>query len=160
MKATKTLVNAMVTSRLDYCNSLLLGITTRQMKQLQKIQNSSARLITYAPRREHITPTLQKLHWLRVDKRINYKILLHTYRCLHGTAPSYLTGLLNKYHPQRDLRSKQQSLLNTPSGRTLRYGKRFDTIAPELWNKLPPSIREAKTLETFKKHLKTYLFKQ
>ena len=87
--ATKALVHAFVTSRLDYWNALLIGLPRDQINKLQRIQNMAARVITFTPRRDHniITPVLKDLHWLPVKCRIEYKIPLHVYRCLNGTAP-------------------------------------------------------------------------
>ena len=85
--ATKALVHAFITSRLDYGNALLIGLPRDQINKLQRIQNMAARVITFTPCRDHITPVLKDLHWLPVKCRIEYKILLHVYRCLNGTAP-------------------------------------------------------------------------
>ena len=67
--ASKTLVHAFISSRLDYCNSLLYGIADGLLKKLQSIQNAAARLITGTRRRDHITPVLRQLHWLPVAGR-------------------------------------------------------------------------------------------
>ena len=107
--ATKALVGAFVTSRLDYGNALLIGLPRDQINKLQRIQNMAARVITFTPRRDHITPVLKDLHWLPVKCRIEYKILLHAYRCLNGMAPLYLANL----SPGRT-RSSEQHLLDFP----------------------------------------------
>ena len=65
--ATKMLVQAFISCRLDYCNSLLYGISDKLLCRLQSVQNASARLVSGARRRDHITPVLQQLHWLPVD---------------------------------------------------------------------------------------------
>ncbi|XP_067653142.1 uncharacterized protein [Haliotis asinina] len=87
--ATEALVRALVTSRLDYCNSILSGLSSTLLEKLQKIQNTSARIISKT-KRSRTTPVLKDLHWLPVKARIDFKILCLTYKCLHGLAPSYL----------------------------------------------------------------------
>ena len=84
------LVHAFFTSRLDYCNALLSGRANSTLKGLQVIQNAAARILTRTRRFEHISPVLASLHWLPVTFRIDYKILLLTFKPLHGLAPLYL----------------------------------------------------------------------
>ena len=76
MDACKTLVQAYVTSKLDYCNSLLYGLPSSLVNRLQKVQNSAARVISLTPKWSHITPVRAALHWLPVQQRIDYKLLL------------------------------------------------------------------------------------
>ena len=157
--ATKSLVHALVTSRLDNCNALLIGIPSSLIDKLQKVQNSAARLITKSSFREHITPILYNLHWLPILYRIRFKILLLTFKCLNGMAPSYLSTLLELYTPSRTLRSASHCLLVTKSVRLVGYGERsFAYQAPHLWNSLPFDVRSAQSLSVFKNRLKTFLF--
>ena len=157
--ACKTLLHSLVTSRLDYGNALLYGIPKSSLTRLQKVQNSAARLITRTRKREHITPVLKSLHWLPVEYRSQYKIITYTYKALNGIAPAYLTELVKVYQPRRHLRSESEYLLCVPRSRTVTYGNRcFSTSAATLWNDLPLSLRKTKTLATFKKNIKTYLF--
>ena len=88
--AARSVVQALITSRLDYCNSLLANLTNTQMKRLKSIQHKAARLVTRTPLREHITPVLKQLHWLPVECRITYKLMVLVYKCVNGTAPAYL----------------------------------------------------------------------
>ena len=93
---TETLIHAFISSRLDYCNSLLYGLPNSQINQLQRVQNSCARLVCNAYKYCHITPYLSNLHWLPVSFRIDLKILLITYKILNGLAPLYLCQLITK----------------------------------------------------------------
>lgn len=85
--ACKILVNSLVTSRLDYGNALLYGMNKQYTNKLQRVQNTAARLITRTKKYEHITPVLIQLHWLPVEYRIQYKILLYVFKCLHELGP-------------------------------------------------------------------------
>lgn len=160
--ATKSLVNALVTSRLDYCNSLLHGVPKAILNKLQHVQNTAARLITRTSRHSHITPVLKQLHWLPVQYRVQFKMLVTVYKALHGESPVYIQNLLHVYVPTRNLRSQNNATtLVVPRGRKVMYGDRsFATAAPRLWNALPAGIRESRSVSSFKTSLKTHFFLQ
>ena len=158
--AAETLIHAFITSRLDYCNSILYGLPSTALQKLQYVQNSAARLLTRSCSREHITPILRQLHWLPIKKRIQFKILLITYKALNNLAPSYLTDLLHCHSPTRHLRSADANLLTpitTTKYRTM-GDRAFAIAAPTLWNSLPLDTRNSDTLHSFKRNLKTHLF--
>ena len=126
---------------------------------LQVIQNSAARLVTRTKKHESISPVLRNLHWLPIQSRINFKVLLFAYQCFHQFAPSYLIELLTQYKPERTLRSSKKSLFQVPQVMTRSYGERsFSHAATILWNNLPDYLREIKTYDKYKSSLKTYLF--
>jgi len=111
-------------------------------------------------RSDHISPILRNLHWLPVEKRILYKLLLTVYKVVHNiTPPLYLSALLTVHQPARSLRSGDLPLqLVVPKTRK-RVGERaFAYAGPRQWNTLPASLRTIGTLEEFKKALKTFLF--
>ena len=161
--ATKSLVHALVTCRLDYCNSLLYGCKTSSIKRLQRIQNYSARAICKIAKYDHISPVLKQLHWLPVKARIEHKLLTLTFKAVHGQAPSYLSELISRRPTLRPgLRSNHSLLLTVPKI-TSRADKStadraFSLSAPKLWNSLPEELRNCSSVETFKGKLKTFLF--
>ena len=95
--ACKTLVCSLVTPRLHYGNALLYGINKSLLEKLQRVQNMGARLITRTKKHDHITPVLITLHWLPIQYRCQYKILLYVFKAFHGTAPAYLQELISIY---------------------------------------------------------------
>ena len=158
-EVTNKLVCSFVLSRLDYCNSLLAGLPECKLKRLQLVQNHAARLVTKSRIRDHISPILHDLHWLPVQKRINYKISTIAYQCLHDPLyPEYLRDCVTPYVPSRSLRSSQQNLLVKPKIK-ISYGERTLMYQSALvWNSLPENIKSAESLPSFKKKLKTFLF--
>lgn len=152
-------IHAFVTTRLDYCNSLYVGVSASSIARLQMVQNAAARLLTGTRKFEHISPILASLHWLPIHFRIDFKTILFVFKSLNGLAPPYLSELLHPYSPARSLRSADQLLLSVPkTKRKLRGDRAFAVAAPKLWNALPLHIRQASSLSVFKSLLKTHLF--
>ena len=93
-ESARTLAQATIIARLDYFNSLLYGCSDGQIKMLQRLPNMAARLICNSTRFCRITPLMFKLRWLPVKLRIKYKILLMTYKAIHGLSPDYIQSLV------------------------------------------------------------------
>ena len=156
-----TLIQCLVTSHLDFNNSLLANCPTSTLYILQKAQNCSARLLTGAKLRDHITPVLVDLHWLPVHLRIVFKLLVLVYKGVnHTDAPSYIANWLVHPQPVRSLRSASDVTKLSVPRTNKSYGDRsFSTAGPTVWNNIPQNIREFDNLFSFRKNLKTYIFK-
>jgi len=158
----QTLTVALVNQRLDYGNSTLIGIPAYLMRILQSALNAAARLIFHLRRSDHITDALVSLHWLRVPERIQFKIAVQTYRVLHGNAPRYLGPLTSTVDVpgRRALCSAGTNRLVVPPVRLATVGSRaFPVAAAHTWNSLPERVVSA-TLQSFMRHLKTFLLQQ
>ena len=151
-KHTEMLVHAVI-SRLDYCNSLFFSISKSNIYKLQKVQNAAARLVARKRKRDSISNTLKELHWLPVESRVIFKILLLVFKCLHGMCSENLISKLKykKYNCRPDDHLK----LETRKVST-KYGRRtFEYAGPRLWNSLPLHLRTEEDLGRFKGKLKT-----
>ena len=131
--AAKTLIQAFISNRLDYCNAALCGITDTILKKLQSVQNAAARLLARTGRREHITPVLRQLHWLGlpVSRRIDFKLEVLMYQTSRGLAPTYLQDrcrLASEVSSGRRLRFANVPTFVVPRTRTKLGDRSF--IAP------------------------------
>ena len=94
--ACSTVIHALISCQLEYCNSILYNVPRSKTDRLQRLQNQCARILTKSPRRNHITPVLKKLHWLKIPDRIIYTILMLTYKSYYNMPPLYLCELISK----------------------------------------------------------------
>ena len=120
-EAAKSIVQAFVTSRIDYCNAILYGLPAVHVNRLQRVQNAAARLLTNTPRYSHITPVKINLHWLPVKFRIIFKVNLMTFKALYCLAPAYLSDIISvsfKGNSNYNLRSNFSNLLTRPAIRS------------------------------------------
>lgn len=158
--STKPLLYTDETQTRINSKKLYYGLPKYLLKRLQCIQNSAARLVVQASKFDHVTPVLIKLHWLPVRFRIMFKILLMVYKCLHDMAPPYLANVIKPRKTSRSLRSTTMEYLEEQRSRLVTYGDRsFGVAGPKLWNNLPLQIRKSSSIQSFKKELKSHLFK-
>jgi len=142
--SAKTLVHALIASRLDYRNSVLYQINTTVTKTLQSVLHSAERLIVRKRKFECITPTLRDdLHWLPVRERIVFKLCMIIFKCRHQTALQELCVPVTASTSRQHLRSAACGDLLVLACRTFSFGPfSFAACAPKLWNSVPPSIRD------------------
>ena len=155
----KTITTALVSSRLDYCNSLYHNIALKDILKLQHVQNCLARVVTRSPRFSHSIPLLKSLHWLLFQYRTILKICKITYQALTSKQPAYLHSLLTPARQPRQLRSSNSNLLFVPIVTTNVGNRDFPVATPTLWNSLPVSVKSVGNITTFCRKLKTHLFK-
>ena len=139
--------------RILNCIALMLKISSESMAYptFSLVQYSLSLLFQFEIRKD--------LHWLPIQERINYKIIVTVYKCIHRLAPNYLSSILTTKTRDNRLRQKQVCHeLNTHSCAKVVGKQAFGPRAPELWNKLPLIIRIIPTLQSFKQTLKTHLF--
>lgn len=142
LDAKRTIVQALLTSRLDYCNILYLRVTKINLNILQKVQNAAARLILNIPRRALVKAALRELHWLPIQARVTFKVLCFGHKILNEKGPSYLRPLLTAYRPTWNLRSLGTAKLIMPKVCRVRSGgSSFSFLAAKAWNDLPMELR-------------------
>ena len=157
-EATKTIIQALMLSKIDYCNSIYQGAPTYAINKLQRLQNMGCRIIKKVGKYDHITPHLIELHWLRIKECIVYKVCVLMFKCINGLAPQYLLETIIQVHGC-NLRSTTFNHLPTVRCNTaIAHNSAFSSTGPRLWNMLPNDIKTSSSLDVFKARLKTFLF--
>ena len=136
--------------RIDNCNAIYTGLSVHHITRLQRLQNSCARVIYGARRRDHVSGLLKQLHWLPIRQRIIFKVLCLIFKCLHNTAPSYLSDVLPQTVGNRFVR--------IPRTKTSYGDHAFCRFGPIYWNALPANVTSSQSITNFKSKLKHYLF--
>ena len=158
--------NCLVSSHLDYCNSLFRSLSKFNLRKLQCIQNNAARIVSNTSRYTSITPVLKKLHWLPVEQRMVFKTATLVYKFLHTGFPRYFAPNLSSYSSSYSTRLSQSGgiFLVIPKfypsvqKSVKQLGNSFAFDAPTVSNALPDEIRASPSLASFRKQLKTYLY--
>jgi len=161
-----SIVHAFVCSRIDYCNSLLIGLPKVRLSPIQSVLNAAARMIARLPKYSHISSfMINQLHWLPFPARIQFKLLVLVLKSKLGLAPKYLGDHIRSpisASSHRPLRSLERSDFFVPRARTsLAQTRSFAIIGPSLWNALPSSLRAtflSGSVPTSLSLLKTYFF--
>ena len=144
-----TIATSPIHSRLDYCNSLYYSLPASQLHRFQIIQNALARALSRTPLHFPISPVLHSLHWLKIEQRIQYKIISMTQNLLHSATHFYLYRLLNTQPTRPTCSSNCLSLVHPKLTFRLKFSDRsFRNAAPSLWNKLPTTLHSLFTEAT------------
>ena len=158
--------NALISSRLDYCNSLFRSLSSRDLRKLQCVQNTLARVVTRTKKYEHITPALKKLHWLPIKHRIIFKTATIIYKFLSSGCPAYFSSHLSRYTCAVNTRrsNPDKVYLNVPIYKPsvhkskVHFHNSLCVDGSVLWNSLPHDLRSISNITTFRRRLKTHLF--
>ena len=149
---TETLIHAFISNKLDICNVLLAGVNNKLMRKLQKLQNAAMRTIFQLPIRSPVSHLYSELHWLDVEQRIVFKVILFVFKALNGKAPDNISTLVHLKDPIR--MTLKENLFFPKSA----LGKRaFCYLGPRYWNILPSNIRLCTSIDKFKGLLKSHL---
>ena len=147
------MANAMVSSRLDYCNYLLYGVIKSNIAKLQRVQNVLCRIIFRLEEMSHVTPFLKKLHWLPIQHRILFKYNLLVFKAINLSQPPYLSALI------RSSSLTHGNRLSVSSTHPKKHIGAHDFVvaAPAEWNKLPQIIRSQQTIDGFRSQHTSHL---
>ena len=160
--AAEILVLSTVVSHLDYCNSILAGLPRSEISRMQRVQNITAKLVLGKSKFHSSSECLQELHWLPINKWIQFKVLILVFKCLDCAGPLYLRKLLVEFPEDRKQElcsdSMAKRLLETRTKSKTSALRAFSVIGPRWWNQLPNHVKSCGNLTDFKKSLKTYLF--
>jgi len=159
----KQLASALVLSHLDYSNSVLCGLPMSALKPLQRVQNWAARVVLCRSKYDSARDALQQLHWLPVHERIDFKVACLVYKCVHNLAPANLSRLISSRPYARQTRASANACFELQVLKTKKStfaARSFSVYGPLLWNDLPISIKTQTEFSSFKKHLKTHLFRR
>ena len=164
--AAHALVRALIHTRIDYCNGLLASCPRYLTDKLQVVLRAAARLVLQLPYRSSVSEVMHRqLHWLDVVDRVNYKIGLLVYKCLHGLAPGYLSDQCipaSTFAGRANMRSSTRldRLLYVPRTKTKTLGpRRFYYASSAVWNSLPVDLRDPGfSLHSFRTKLKSHFF--
>ena len=151
-----------VVSHLDYCNSILAGLPSSEISWMQRVQNITAKLVLGKSKLYSSSECLQELHWLPINKQIQFKVLILGFKCLDCAGPLYLRNLLVEFPEDRKQGLCSDSMakrLLEPRTKLKTFASRaFSVIGPRWWNQLPNHVKNCGNLTDFKKSLKTYLY--
>ena len=165
LELKKQLIHSCILSKLNFCSSLYYNLPKKQLRKLDKLLNASARFIFNicgSERRQHITPFLQKLHFLPIAYRSEFKLNLLVYKSFQGRIPNYLAELIQP-KITKSLRTTRKDdditwLSKYPIEKTNYKNRGFRYSAPVTWNSLSQKVRESSTIQSFKSNLKTHYF--
>ena len=155
-----TVINSLVFSRLYYCSVVWSNTTDRNIRKLQGIQNFAARIISGTRKYDHITPVLKELRWIPVKLQLYYREAIMAFKCMTGTAPSYLSSQFVSRGSVSGRVTRQSTQLNIPLLKTASGHRTFYFRIVKLWNDLCPELKLSMTIRDFKRKLKTLLFEQ
>lgn len=165
----ETLIHSFVTSRLDFCNSLFIGLPKTSIDKIQTVQNACAKFLTGARKFDSATEQLKTLHWLPIKFRVQYKLMLLAHKIIYPKPetpiPSYIKDQIQPKSYSAQSRVTRSSLAPTLQitfkPKLVTVGNRSYVFSiPDLWNRLPNELRLLESFTVFKAKLKSFYFSQ
>ena len=153
-----SLANSLVLCHLDYCSPLLHNLLKSQLESLLKLQKQCARVILSQTRRSRSKPLFIRLNWLPIHQRIELNTCILMFKIENNLAPDYLNHMFQKQSDIHDhhTRSSASGCLHTTRGTGATHLKSFQYYGAKVWNSLPKSFRDIKSLDVFKLKCKLY----
>ena len=153
------MVQTLILSKLDYCDSALIESALYQLDKLQRVQNMACRVVSNLGKYDHVSSEMKRFHWLKIRECITYKIALLVFKCRCGNAPGFLKDLIKTRQSCRRLQpSSMTSIVSRFCKNELPKSSSLSSIGPHIWNNLPVSVTTQITVDSFKSALKTHLF--
>ena len=149
---TEILIHSFITSKLDNCNSILMGISGKQLRKIQKLQNAAIRTVYKLQIRSSVSDCYKELHWLNVEQRITFKLILFVFKAINGKSSQDISELIHLKDPVRMTVKENLFFPKTAIGR-----RAFCYLGPRYWNLLPRDIRQCTDIIKFKTLLKSHL---
>ena len=154
------IVQSLVLSIINYCIKIWGKTSNFYLEKAQKLQNFAARVaVVGVKKHDHITPTLQRLKWMKIIDKCSYEVCIFVFRILQKEYPSWLYSFPNVYN-YRDTSTRQDGDLYIDNYRTDLGSRTMMIRGPSLWNKLPRNIRECSNAKLFKNKLKYYFLNE
>ena len=151
---------AIVGARLDYCNALFSDMSEPNSERLLQVQNSLARVVVGSHVGNYIKPVLVQLHWLPIRARVTFNIAILVFKIRRTYQPCYLSNMIEECKMQRTLRFSFQLLLYEPTFRTATGRRTWRYVDAKTWNRLPETRKKRDIIGSFKRQMKTMLFRQ
>ena len=152
-RMAQLIMQGLVLSCMDYCNSLLAG--TAQYQLNKHIQNIGCWVICNLKKNDHVTPSMKGLHWLKIHKRILYNLCLLVYKCHNGLSPKYLADFLPSKTHSRALRSSTNNTIPPAHFKNSQcHRSSFSSAGLMTWNSLLLAVKTSHPTDNFKSSLK------
>lgn len=158
LKTKISLAHTLIQPIIDYADVCFLDATGELINKLERLQNLAIRFIFGLKKFDRVSQFRKNLKWLPIRLRRNTRILCLLFKILHSpSSPTYLRDNFSFTHPPGvPCRSHLRTLLKFPSHKSSFYSHSFSVHSVRLWNSLPFSIRDCKTISMFKKRVKEY----
>jgi hypothetical protein len=153
----QTLFNCLALPHFTYCNTVWGNASSSILRPVVLLQNQAARILTGARRYSHVTPLYARLNWLRFPDLVNFHKVIMLFKAMNGLTPTYITELFHTHQHGRSTRNS--GAIRLPRPHLECYRRSFSYSGARLWNTLPESLKEAQTVDGFKRqYLRTFNF--